>query len=389
MRGILVLLSMTLIMGCATEIETFEELVERLDATEQEIRANQEEIASLIKLYNETNPENQVDAASLTQMALNPDHEALLNELLASESDVSYRGLVQQILNTRGEVAGLQEEMQALRNDLPAPHTVQRGESHLQVALQYLIENHGLSSAEAREAVAETALVESVNVGNQVWLLYKDGTLGTYVTQGTADMSPGRAQRIARARINRKIATLTDERDAAQARAAFVADSLNQVKDMLEERIVFLRGEEDRLNGQVSMLTEARDAALAQRDTEEKGKLEAEMKLNSIFFAVNTMDHWKDVKVIRDPFFGGPRVEKLSGVAFSQSQDLRDGNVLTIDRADHPSLKRIKKVDVFPRTFRNGQDYVVAFHPSGDKVSIELLIPVNFSGQNVLFALRD
>ena len=44
MRGILALLSMTLIMGCATEIETFEELVERLDATEQEIRAKQEEI---------------------------------------------------------------------------------------------------------------------------------------------------------------------------------------------------------------------------------------------------------------------------------------------------------------------------------------------------------
>ena len=389
MRGILALLSMTLIMGCATEIETFEELVERLDATEQEIRAKQEEIQATIKQYNETHPESQVDAESLTSMALNPDHEAVLNEMLASEADVSYRGLVQEIVDTRGKVAELQQEMQALRDDLPAPYTVQRGESHLQVALQYLMENHSLSAAEARDAVEQTALVESLNVGNQVWLLYKDGILGTYVTQGTADMSPGRAQRIARARINRKISTLTDERDSAQARAVFVADSLNQVKDMLEERIVFLRSEEERLNGQIDMLTEARDEALTQRDIEEQAKLEAESKLSSIFFAVNTMDHWKDTRVIKDPFFGGPRVESLAGVAFSNSQDLREGTVLTIERTGFPSLKRIKKVDVFPRTFRDGQDYVVAFHPSGDKVSIELLVPDNFSGQNVLFALRD
>ena len=389
MRGIFVLLSMALIMGCATEIETFEELVERLDATEQEIRARQDEIQTTISQYNETHPENQVDAESLTNMALNPDHEAVLNEMLATEADVSYRGLVQEIIDTRGEVAELQQEMQDLRDDLPAPYTVQRGDSHLQVALEYLMENHGLSAAEARDAVEQTALVESLNVGNQVWLLYMDGMLGTYVTQGTADMSPGRAQRIARARINRRITTLSDERDAAQARAAFIADSLNQVKDMLEERIVFLRSEEERLNGQIAMLSEARDDALAQRDTEEQAKLEAEMKLNSIFYAVNTMDHWKDTRVIKDPFFGGPRVESLSGVGFSQSQDLREGTVLTIELSAFPSLKSIKKVDVFPRTFRDGQDYVVAFHPSGERVSIELLAPDNFTGQNVLFALRD
>jgi hypothetical protein len=380
---------MTLIMGCATEIETFEELVERLNETEQEIRDRQDEIQATISQFNETHPENQVDAESLTNMALNPDHEAVLNEMLATEADVSYRGLVQEIIDTRGEVAGLQQEMQDLRDDLPAPYTVQRGDSHLQIALEYLMENHGLAAAEARDAVEQTALVESLHVGNQVWLLYMDGILGSYVTQGTADMSPGRAQRIARARINRKIATLTDERDAAQARAAFIADSLNQVKDMLEERIVFLRSEEERLNGQIAMLSEARDEALAQRDMEEQARLEAEMKLNSIFYAVNTMDHWKDSRVIKDPFFGGPRVESLSGVGFSQSQDLREGTVLTIELSAFPSLKSIKKVDVFPRTFRDGQDYVVAFHPSGERVSIELLAPDNFTGQNVLFALRD
>lgn len=389
MRSIFVLLIMALVMGCATEPANFEELVDRLNETEQEIRAKQEEIQTTIATFIETNPERQVDAESLTNMALNPDQEAVLNEMLAGEEDVSYRGLVQEIIDTRGEVADLQQQMQELRDDLPAPYTVQRGDSHVQVALQYLMENHGLSTAEASDVVEQTAMVEDLNVGNQIWLLYKDSILGTYVTQGTSDTSPGRAQRIARARITRTITTLTDERDAAEARAAFIADSLGQVKDMLEERIVFLRSEEERLNGQITMLNEARDEALAQRDMEEQAKLAAEMKLNSIFFAVNTMDHWKDAMVIKDPFFGGPRVESLSGVDFSQSQDLREGMVLTIERSGFPSLDRIKKVDVFPRTFREGQDYVVAFHPSGDRVSIELLVPDNFAGQNVLFALRD
>ena len=44
------------------------------------------------------------------------------------------------------------------------------------------MENHRLAAAEARDDVEQTALVESQNVGNKVWLLYKDGLLGTYVT---------------------------------------------------------------------------------------------------------------------------------------------------------------------------------------------------------------
>ncbi len=389
MRRVLVLLSMTLFIGCATEIESFEELVERLDATEQQIRARQDEIKATIEDYNEKNPDAQVDVQSLTNMALNPDHETVLNEMLAAEADVSYRGLVQEIINSREEVATLQQAMQDLRNDLPAPYTVQDNESHLQIALEYLMENHGLDAAAARDAVEQTALVENLNVGNQVWLLYRDNVLGTYVTQGSAEISPGRAQRIAIARINRTIKMLTEERDDAQARAAFIADSLGQVKDTLEERIVFLRSEEERLNDQIDMLAEARDQALAQRDLEESARLEAEMKLNSVFFAVGTMDHWKDIEVIKDPFFGGPRVESLAGVDFSKSQDLRESTVLTIERSGFPSLDRIKKVDVFPRAFREGQDFVIAFHPSGDRVSVELLVPDNFAGQNVLFALRD
>ena len=215
----------------------------------------------------------------------------------------------------------------------------------------------------------------------QVWLRDVDGilVLSNEVTRHVSGGARMQGSSTAGSRLDRRA-------HEAQARAAFIADSLGQVKDMLEERIVFLRSEEERLQGQIAMMTEARDEAMAQRDMEEQAKLEAEMKLNSIFYAVNTMDHWKDTMVIKDPFFGGPRVESLSGVGFSQSQDLREGTVLTIERSAFPSLKSIKKVDVFPRTFRDGQDYVVAFHPSGDRVSIELLIPDNFAGQNVLFA---
>ena len=76
MRGILVLLTMTLVMGCATEPATFEELVDRLNVTEQEIRAKQEDIQTTIATFIESNPDRQGDAESLTNMARNPDHEA-------------------------------------------------------------------------------------------------------------------------------------------------------------------------------------------------------------------------------------------------------------------------------------------------------------------------
>ena len=386
MRSVLFFcLVVILSMNCGHQMEPFQELVKELDETEQEIRTKQASIRSRIQEYNADNPKKQIDTETLNRMVLDSDQAEALSQLLGQEKDVSYRGLIQEIVDTRKQLDILQERIRLLQESLPAPYTVQSGDRHLDVALRYLMENHGLRANQAREAVAQVALVEDLHVGYKIWLLYRDGDFGTYVTQGTASISPGKAQRTAKQRIANRITTLVEERNTAQ----IFADTLQILHDNLQERILFLRSEESQLQSRIATLAQARDAALEKSDMAEQQGRMLEQQLNSIFYAVNTMDHWKELGVISDPFFGGPRVKSLAKVRFSESHDLRAGNILTFSTLTFPELKRIKKVDVFPRTFKDGQEYIVSFDESGDQAFVKLLKPDVFLAQRVIFALRD
>ena len=169
-------------MNCGHQMEPFQELVKELDETEQEIRTKQESIRSRIQEYNADNPKKQIDTETLNRMVLDSDQAEALSQRLGQEKNVSYRGLIQEIVDTHKQVDILQERIRLLQESLPAPYTVQSGDRHLDVALRYLMENHGLRANQAREAVAQVALVEDLHVGYKIWLLYRDGDFGTYVT---------------------------------------------------------------------------------------------------------------------------------------------------------------------------------------------------------------
>jgi hypothetical protein len=374
-----------LILGCQSKLDSFQQLVKELDEVEQEIRLRRDAVSEKIQDFNESNPDRTIDPSSLERLALDPGEAETLSQMLGAERDVSYRGLLSEIVTVNGRVRGLRERIIELQDQLPAPYLVERGDTHQAVSERYLIENHGLTPREAGEIIQDAALVEELHVGFQVWLLYRDGIFGTYVTQGRASASPGRAQRQARQRVVRTIETLTGERDMARTEA----DSLQELHDNLQERILFLRAEEDRLQTAISTLDQVVTEAAARVVRGEKQREILEAKLNSVYYAVDSMDGWKERKVIVDPFFGSPRVRSLDRVKFEHAQDLRQDRIVTFDLRDYPSLKQFKKVDVFPRSFKADEQYVVSFSEDGDRAFVKLLSPAVFSGQKLIFALRD
>jgi hypothetical protein len=385
MRWRLVLLALALsLSGCGNDLDTFQGLVKELDEAEQEIRSRQEEVRARIQQYNAEHPDRPIDASSMDRLVMGKEQAEELSRLLGEEKDVSYKGLVQEIIEGREQIDQLQERVRLLQESLPAPYTVQRGDTHLGVAMNYLMQNHGLSSQEARSVIEKTALVEEIHEGFQIWMLYKDGVFGTYVTQGSAKISPGRAQRLARQRIEQKMTTLTEERDTAQSSS----DSLQELHDSLQERILFLRSEESRLVSEISALRESRDQALARAAMEETQRRDLERRLNSLYYEAASMDAWKQRKVISDPLFGGPRVQSLNNVTFPMTHDLRESQILTFEASMFPELKKIKKIDVFPRNFREDNDFAVAFEADGNRAVIRILRPDAFAGQKVIFALR-
>lgn len=381
----LVSLAALVLTGCERKLDTFQQLVKQLDEAEQEIRTRREEVQQKIEDYNAGHPERKIDPSSLEQMALDPRQAEALNQLLSNEQDVSYRGLLSEIVAVNGQVSALQEHILDLQDQLPAPYTVQVGDTHQDVSVRYLVENHGLAPREARGIADDAALVEELYVGFQIWMLYRDGVFGTYVTRGTAKVSPGRAQRQARQRVARTIETLTDERNFARSEA----DSIQELHDNLQERILFLRAEESRLQTEIASLAHSRDKAVAMVEFSEQQRAKLEERVNSVFYAVDTMKNWKDKKVIADPFFASPRVRSLERVLFENTQDLRANKIVTFDLRDYPQLKKFKRVDLFPRSFKAGQEYIVSYNEDRDQAFVKLLKPDVFSGQKLIFALRD
>ena len=84
-----------------------------------------------------------------------------------------------------------------------------------------------------------------------------------------------------------------------------------------------------------------------------------------------------------------PRVRSLERVLFENTQDLRANKIVTFDLRDYPQLKKFKRVDLFPRSFKAGQEYIVSFNEDRDQAFVKLLKPDVFSGQKLIFALRD
>ncbi|MBM3264640.1 MAG: hypothetical protein FJY97_14610 [candidate division Zixibacteria bacterium] len=385
LRGIGSVLVLTAFLaGCGNNMDSFQELVQELDETEQEIRLKQDDIRKKVQEYNRQHPDKPIDSGSLDRLMLDPAQEAELTRLLGAEQDVSYRGLVQQLVDARKQISDLQEQTRMLQEQLPAPYSVKRGDTHFEVAVRYLTQNHGLSAAEARKVVEQTALVEDLQVGFQVWMLYQEGVFGSYVTQGTAKVSPGRAQRLAKQRVTEKISTLTEERDTARS----AADSLEEMQASLEERILFLRDEAGRLESEIAALRDSREEALAQIKMGEEQRRALEKKLNSLYYDLDTFDGWKSKRVISDPLFGAPRVESVSKIGFTKSQDLRESDTIAFDAAAFSGLRQIKSVEIYPRSFREGQEYTVSVDAGGSRAEVKILKPDLFAGQKVIFAVK-
>lgn len=386
MKWLLIVVMLGLVLtGCERKPDTFQKMVQQLDKTEKDIRERQDKMRQKVREFNATHPEgSRIDTTSIESMVLDPAQVETLNRMLSEEKDVSYRGLLTEVVDTQKQINQLQEQVRQLQAQLPAPYTIKAGDSHYDVSLRFLKENQNLTDKEARELVDKTALVEELAPGMQIWMLYKDEVFGSYVTQGTALISPGKAQRRAKQRVAKKIETLTGERDIARVRV----DSLREVQDMLDERILFLRNEEGRLQSEIAALSKEREEALTRVNISEKQRQMLETQLNSVFYEVDTLDRFKKNRTIDDPLFGSPHVKSLRNVRFSKSQDLRENSVLTFEARAFPGLKKIKDVDVFPTTLNMGEDFIVSYEGDGARAFVKIVKPEAFAGQKVLFALE-
>jgi hypothetical protein len=185
-------------------MEELKERVDKLKGLSNQVDQKRNDLFSTIREFNKQRKENeQFDIASMDTLLGAPEQE-LLRVMFKNEQDVSYKGLLNTIIAKNDEIINLNEQIADLQERLPLPYLVKRGDTHYEIVMDFLTLRQGLSVPEAEKVAWQTAMSDDILPGNQVWLLYHEGNVGTYVTQGSASISPLKFQILSKKRLIEK-----------------------------------------------------------------------------------------------------------------------------------------------------------------------------------------
>ncbi len=281
----------------------------------------------------------RVTGRTLQGTNLSAGEAAVLRTMLSKEKDVSTQGLLREILSTRTEIEELQGRIDLLKEQLPTPETVARGDSHLKMATSWLAANHGLEQKEADRLARRALLTDQLAPGMEVWHFYADGVYGTTVSQGTAKVSPYF--------LNvHKMRTLERERDEALQLAA-----------SLEAEIVVLEKTRDSLRRDLARTEqEKREVEMANEElTVERDDLVAEAE--SVYFHIDTRRRLREKDVIT-PL--GIQLKDWRKDLFQDKMDLRYDYEIEVQARDF-GVPRINGVKLLPTgMYHEGKDYSVS-----------------------------
>jgi hypothetical protein len=349
-------------------VQNFQQLVMKIDKLNTQIASREERIRNLVRRYNEDRPTATIDTTGLGRFGLTPEQAELMARRIAQEKDLSYRGILQEVIDLDQEMTQLSQEMQEVRSRLRPPYVVQRGETHFQVAMNFLTEEVGLSEEEALRHIEREALFPELLPGFEIWNYWGEGVFGTFVTQGSAKISPNELMRISKRKIDQERRTLTEARDRAQ----------EQVSDLETRRL--------ELEDQLSKLEGERAQALAQIAQMAEQNAELASQLNSVIYQVARFSTFEKEGVLRKPALGKWRTSDLDKLTDTKSIDLRQTREISFSSVD-AGLSKISKVILFPRYFLEDDDYRIEIAQDRTSGTLTLLRPERFQLVKLAVAL--
>jgi hypothetical protein len=367
------------LLGCAKPerppAKNPEELLTQLKDDRAQIDSTTDAMMKRIDQFNSSRKpgERTLQFSEVFNQDLSPEQREVLNSMVAQESDISYKALLQKIIADRDTIQGLQENVARLEQTLPDTFVVaKRGDRQHNLALAYLTEESHLDAAKAKTLLSQVDQTDELLPGNKVWFFYdpQRDTFRTYVTQGEAARTPLAVRRanqkaLTQERDTFKVesATFKGERDSAQAEVA----SLQEVKTGLESDIASLTQIKYELESNVSRLSND----IATRE-------------NSLYFHAGNEKTLADQGVLSGVL---KRVRDVKGLHYDESLDLRQGTTITL-MPESFGLHEIKDVRLLPPIYQEGRDFTVQTVEDHSSARLVILDPELFRGKEVLLSIR-
>jgi hypothetical protein len=361
--------------------DTPEEILTELKGDRTRIDTMTDQVLERIRKWNETRTgdERKIYFAEIFEEPLSSKEQDVLNQLFEQEQNVSYRGLLSQIIADRDQLKEYTDRIAKLEAQLPQDTiTAPKGETHYRLAQKYLMEKQGLPEDKANDLIKQVNLDLDMVAGNKVWFYYaKDKDMfASWVQRGDAKQEPYTLQLAKRRQ-------LISERDQAVAKVATLEDRKKELEgeiSTLQGDVQGLQGRKADLEQQIAQITTERNEQQKIADSRQE---EIERINNSLFYFASTEKDLKDKRITKS--FN--RIKDIKGIQYSESLDLRASKEIAFEPKEF-GVRKITNVALLPKYFRPGVDYEVEIASSGG-AKVQILQPQVFRGQKVLFSIED
>jgi type II secretory pathway component PulM len=348
------------------KMKQMEETVQQIQQLESSIQEKQNEVFSVLNEYKKKTGE---DLPEVNIMNLSPEQKKVLEEKIKNEKDVSIKSLLQDILDKNSDIQNLNARVQELETLLPKPHMVEKGENHYQIAMEFLLNEKGVDKARAMELVERTALFEPIVPGFKIWNFYAEDEYGTFITQGTAPISPNQIQR----KVKKE---LVDAKDKAIAE-----------KDKLQSDIDEMETRRTELISQLDLLNQEKQSMLTKMSDLNDQNQEMQTALNSVYFALDLRKNLNERGIIKGGFLRSTKLQKVDTTMFDKSLDLRGDPKIAV-AAGSFQLGKIKDITIFPSYFKLDTDYKVEFDEARQNATITLIDVKKFMSEKIAIAIE-
>ncbi len=348
------------------KVKQMQEMVGKIRTLEQEINSKQNEVFSLLGQYKDKTGQ---DLPHANMLDLTEDQKKVLEEKIRTESDVSIKSLLSDILDKNQEIDELKTKISEVEALLPKPTIVQEGENHYSIAMNFLVGEKQLDKEKAMELIERSALFDTLMPGFKVWNFYSGEDYGTFVTQGDAPISPNEVNR----RAKKKLVDAKDQAIAEKNQLAVEIASLEEKKNEIIQQLELLAQEKQNL------LTRMNELSVENTDMQDQ--------INSLFYLADTRKELKNSKILKGGFLKSTKLDNVDPSIFKESIDLRSTQQIVLF-ANSYNLSSISKIALYPNFYKENVDYKVTFEEENQKVLIDILQPDKLKAERIVIAIN-
>jgi len=361
-----------LLTGCQksdNDLAKFHEFVQQFEENNRTIKEKTDELNLIFKDVLEIYPDSLKVLISGLDTTLTEDEVQILENMIAKEQDASLKTQLQQILKLEREIDAANTEIQKLRQVLPMPVVVERGQSHYQLCMDYLTSNHDLSREEARKLIEKTGLFEPLVENFYVWHYYHGEVFGSFVTQGEALISPMQVYRRSKEQARQQLEAAMAKRDSA----IFISEQLQKMKSELESELTNTQESLQITQGKMDSLK-----ALQKR---------IERDMNSLHYYIDTKKSMENAGYLDGGFLRKTKIKGFPEDEMFMAMDLRKNNTIVLE-ASKFGMNSFKKVVVYPKSIKMGVDYKITYNPDKTIVSMIIKKGHRFRQNKILIAIE-